>query len=234
MKNLISATMFAILLVSGSFSAFAQCEGDFDSTYSVGTTDLLTLLGDFGAECDEECATDMDVNGMVNTTDLLLFMPNFGNVCEVEPYGIEVALNFMNYSITQDEEGNDSQVTFEVELNITALGDDMEIAKNVNYSGFSNLVQLAMGDGFMVSTMTSSAELVGDAYLVEEDESETFTFTTVAIPYEAGYFQTGITKLMYRLPDGTELEYPEEFLEEFNYSMIVYLDPGEPDIIFGE
>jgi hypothetical protein len=58
----------------------AACEGDFDNSGIVGTTDLLGFLGVFG---DPSPCGIYDLNGdnTVSVTDFLLFISFFGTVC---------------------------------------------------------------------------------------------------------------------------------------------------------
>ena len=62
------------ILVS-SFSAL----GDLDGDGSVGVSDLLILLGDWGP-CPPkgDCPADLDGNGSVGVKDLLILLGNWG------------------------------------------------------------------------------------------------------------------------------------------------------------
>jgi len=194
---------------------------------------MMILVSSFG-DTDCLCSADLSADGDVNISDILILAGVYGNECqEQELYGINVELISTIYTIIQNPEtGFDSQTTITIQIAITAFGDDMGIAKNTNYSGFSNLVWLVVetGDGFMVSSMTSSADIANNAYQIQEGYTETFTFTSTLIPIEGGYFQVGLIQLMYRLPDGTEVYYPEGLLGEF-VSPVIFLDPGDPEII---
>lgn len=52
-------------------------EGDIDANGTVNVTDLLLLLGAWGA-CAPSCPPDIDSDGGVNVTDLLLLLANWG------------------------------------------------------------------------------------------------------------------------------------------------------------
>ena len=59
----------------------APCEGDFDSSGQVGTTDLLSFLGVFGG--DSPCGIyDLSGDGLVSVTDFLIFISAFGTTCD--------------------------------------------------------------------------------------------------------------------------------------------------------
>lgn len=53
-----------------------ECDSDLDGNGSVGTSDLLMLLSNWGP-CDE-CPSDLDGNGAVGTSDLLILLSNWG------------------------------------------------------------------------------------------------------------------------------------------------------------
>lgn len=53
-----------------------ECDADLDGNGSVGTSDLLILLGNWGL-CDG-CSSDLDGDGSVGTSDLLFLLSNWG------------------------------------------------------------------------------------------------------------------------------------------------------------
>ncbi len=58
------------------------CIGDINNDEFVNTSDLLILMGLFGAGCGSPyCQGDFTGDGVVNVTDLLLFMGYFGQLC---------------------------------------------------------------------------------------------------------------------------------------------------------
>lgn len=67
----------------GSCLVGATCLGDLDGNGSLGTGDLLILLGVFASPCDDAqaCAEDLDGNGEIGTGDLLVILGVFGTDC---------------------------------------------------------------------------------------------------------------------------------------------------------
>lgn len=59
-----------------------SCPGDFDGDDLVSASDLLVVLGTFGANCGAPfCGGDMTGDGIVDTSDLLSFIALFGTSC---------------------------------------------------------------------------------------------------------------------------------------------------------
>jgi hypothetical protein len=56
------------------------CDGDFDLSGNVGTTDLLLFLTGFGQA--SACSFDLTGDGIVGTPDLLVFLSRFGTNCD--------------------------------------------------------------------------------------------------------------------------------------------------------
>jgi hypothetical protein len=75
-RNNYEGDLFTLNVTLGA----AACEGDFDNSGIVGTTDLLGFLGVFG---DPSPCGVYDLNGdnTVSVTDFLLFISFFGSVC---------------------------------------------------------------------------------------------------------------------------------------------------------
>lgn len=58
------------------------CPGDFDGDGLISASDLLVVLGTFGANCGSPfCGGDMTGDGIVDTSDLLSFIALFGTSC---------------------------------------------------------------------------------------------------------------------------------------------------------
>jgi hypothetical protein len=55
------------------------CDGDFDLSGNVGTTDLLLFLTGFGQA--SACSFDLTGDGVVGSPDLLIFLSRFGTIC---------------------------------------------------------------------------------------------------------------------------------------------------------
>lgn len=55
------------------------CIGDYDLDGSVGSSDLLILLSQFG--CTSGCSADLNNDDQVNVSDILLFLASFGTIC---------------------------------------------------------------------------------------------------------------------------------------------------------
>ena len=61
------------------FMLFGSITGDIDGDGTVGASDLLILLANWGscADCDD-CAADLDGNCTVGAADLLILLANWG------------------------------------------------------------------------------------------------------------------------------------------------------------
>ena len=57
----------------------SSCQADFDSDNSIGVSDVLMLLGEFG--CSDNCTTDLDGDGTVAIVDVLSILGVFGEPC---------------------------------------------------------------------------------------------------------------------------------------------------------
>jgi gingipain R len=57
-------------------STTEPCDGDIDGSGTVGTNDLLAVIGDFG--CSSNCNADINGDGVVNTNDLLIVVGAWG------------------------------------------------------------------------------------------------------------------------------------------------------------
>ena len=60
-------------------SPTSSCPEDIDNDLSVGVSDILDVLGDFG--CISDCSADVDGDLMVSVSDVLAVIAVFGNSC---------------------------------------------------------------------------------------------------------------------------------------------------------
>ena len=58
-------------------SATEPCLGDLDGSGTVGTDDLLAVIGEFG--CESGCGADIDGDGMVSANDILAVVGAWGS-----------------------------------------------------------------------------------------------------------------------------------------------------------
>ncbi len=75
-SNSLSALVVFIML---TFPLYSQVEEyDLDNDFTVGISDFLLFLPDYGLSCPTGCVTDFNSDGLVNTDDFLLFLPAYG------------------------------------------------------------------------------------------------------------------------------------------------------------
>ena len=90
------ATSFTVSLASASPIA------DFNNDGNVDAMDLVLLVGNMNATCDDTCPTDLNEDGITDTSDLMELMGQWGPVPNWEPQDV-LEEEETNPSPTRDE-----------------------------------------------------------------------------------------------------------------------------------